>query len=174
MTNKYTSLELSRLIQSNVPEADMEEYPRYCGGHTWYYESDEGIHEECEETAAVIQEDEYCESASLVCEKTYPRYRLDDVIQAIKVWGEKQGWKPTEYTIGDSRVCLIHGDEDLVDCDGTEYDPGGLGCAMCGDSIGDLVYRDEYHSHRLLTAYLADDGFGERCERVIKSIFEEV
>lgn len=28
------------------------------------------------------------------------------------------------------------------------------------------------HQHRLITAYLADDGFGERCDEVIRSIFE--
>ena len=156
--NKYTSIELSRLIQSKVPEVETE-YGWTNEGHgdKWYI---------------VPRDQQYWDTYYSVSVE-HNAYRLDDVLRAIKVWGEKQGWKPTEYTIGDSRVCLIHGDEDLVDCDGTEYDPGGLGCAMCGDSIGDLVYRDEYHCHRLLTAYIEDGlQFGERCERVIKSIFE--
>ena len=163
MENKYTSLEISRLIQSKVPNVETEK---------WWIWTDKKNPQII--LLSTVESERWRYKRHLLFDGFHSRaYRLDDVLRAIQVWGEKQGWKPTEYTIGDSRVCLIHGDEDLVDCDGTEYDPGGLGCAMCGDSIGDLVYRDEYHCHRLLTAYIEDGlQFGERCERVIKSIFE--
>jgi hypothetical protein len=97
----YTTLPVSRLLASKVPEVTVcESQPRYCGGHTWYDEDEDGIHKDCEETAPVLGEDCYCESAGLVCEKTYNAYRLDDCIRAIKVYGEKKyiGYNPLFIT----------------------------------------------------------------------------
>ena len=131
--NKYTSIELSRLIQRKVPEVETE-YGWTNEGHgdKWYI---------------VPRDQQYWDTYYSVSVE-HNAYRLDDVLRAIKVWGEKQG------KMG---VCDTCGVENIKQCL----------CICAGVEDWDVWY-----SHSLLAAYLADDGFGERTEGVIRSIFE--
>lgn len=148
MENKYTSLEISRLIQNKVPEVETGE--RYL----WLY-------------AHV----EYAVENGTDNDKEHPpitAYRLDDVLTCIRVWGDKQGWE--EYVCSECGYKVSkYGDGQCLRPD--DQPP------YCGVVLIDGPHRVSpiyFHCNRLLTAYLADNGFGERCERVIKSIFEEV
>lgn len=137
MENKYTSLEISRLIQSKVPEVETE---------LWYSFRMSSVYQKKKlyTTTQRYSLDEEVYSF-------YPAYRLDDVLRAIKVLGEKQG--KFDY-VRDWRGVRVKNSETEVDevVDGTEI---------------------EWQCHRLLTAYIEDGlQFGERCEGVIRSIFE--
>ena len=140
MTNHYTSIELARLIHGEVPEVETG---------AWY-----ATFNPIGATGTVTR---ITTDTNGVSEKSFgtPRfvcaYRLDDVLRAIKVWGEKNG---------KMRVCADCGAENIKKC-------------HCYHDVG-VENWDVWHSHRLLTAYLADNGFGERTEEVIRSIFEEV
>ena len=134
MENKYTSLEISRLIQSKVPEVETE---------LWYPFSMSSVRQKKKLYTTTKRSSLYKEVCSFS-----PAYRLDDVLRAIKVLGEKQG------KMG---VCSDCGAENIKRC-------------ACYKDVG-VENWDVWHSHRLLTAYLADNGFGERTERVIRDIF---
>lgn len=130
MTNQYTPIELSRLIQSKVPEVKTGMWHRSPLPHFGYHEW-------------TIKDCELAHGAESVT-----AYRLDDVLTCIKVWGEKNG------KMG---VCADCGAENIKKC-------------PCYKDVG-VENWDVWHSHRLLTAFLADDGFGDRCERVLRDIF---
>ena len=125
--NKYTSIELSRLIQSKVPEVETG---------LWMLPSNN-------EAGFSLEEERWNDDDP-------PALRLDDVLTCIRVWGEKQG------KMG---VCDCCGKENIKQC-------------FCVSGDVGVENWDFWNSHRLLTAYLADNGFGERTERVIRSIFE--
>ena len=66
--NKYcVSLNTAKALkQAGFPQENSSRY--YCGGHTMYFEDQEnGKFEDCENTD-LLQEDEYCHTAGLVCD----------------------------------------------------------------------------------------------------------
>lgn len=63
--SKCVSLETAkRLLAAGFPQ-DTER--KYCGGHDYYHENDEGKFEECD-SSDLLDEDEYCNAAELTCE----------------------------------------------------------------------------------------------------------
>lgn len=144
MTNKYTSLELSRLIHSKVPNVETEK---------WWIWTDKKNPQII--LLSTVESERWRYKRHLLFDGFHSRaYRLDDVLRAIQVWGEKQGLnRELRY--------LIEGYCKDDECNATEE-----------VEVSEIVSEVEYHCHRLLTAYLADDGFDERTEEVIRSIFE--
>lgn len=151
MTNQYTSLELSRLIQSKVPEVGTEKWYSYlsCGDGCKAH-----VHGQI-----ILTDSKYSHDA-------VPAYRLDDVLRAIKVWGERKG--------NQCAYCL---DSKLMKC--RKHRGSGhylLPCVWCTGS-GDEKNNDGtprwmVDAQEVFTAYLADNGLGERSEKVIRDIFE--
>ena len=95
--NQYTPLPLSKIISERLPELETEDAHNYCGGHTWYDDNGEGKWKPCAETLPVIQDDHYCESAGLTCEKVYPARTFTDCLRAIEMLGEKEGWEKMQH-----------------------------------------------------------------------------
>lgn len=126
MSNIYTSLEISKLIYEKVPEVDI---------HKEQWEN------ECEWVGGY-------DGCSRVVNR-YPKYRLDDVMRAVNVWGEKQG------KLG---VCNHCGAENKKDC-------------LCID--GGLEDWDVWTQHLVLSNYIADNlSFGEHSEKLLREIFK--
>lgn len=100
MTNtNYTSLEISKLIHEKVPEVETEK--KHLGvsnntGTPWYYSwrivpSEDGV------------DYPYNNGREQMCQA----YTLNDVIRAIKVWGEKQEWGGQIYQGDDDKPRFV-------------------------------------------------------------------
>lgn len=132
MNQQYTSLDISRLIHSKVPEVETDFY--------WCNQTQTKNYGTIEVPWHIIYGHNGWISEVLV-----PAYRFDDCVRAIQVWGE---------TNNKCRGCRLVDGFHEFDCPAND-----------ANSIGVLC-------ERLLTAYLAADGFGERSEGVLRDIFE--
>lgn len=76
LKDQVCSLELSkRLKELGVRQ---ESHFKYCGGHTDYYEDEEGKFEECNNTD-LLGDDEYCHAAGLTCEFTIAAFTVAEL-----------------------------------------------------------------------------------------------
>lgn len=73
---QVSSLELSkRLKELGVKQ---ESVFKYCGGHTDYHDSDEGVFELCPNTD-LLDDDEYCHTAEMTCEFTISAFTVAEL-----------------------------------------------------------------------------------------------
>lgn len=140
MTTRYTSLELSQLIHAAVPEVETV---------AWHE-----IHENGQYLG--MANTRYKKSVTHAVDY-FPAYRLDNVLECIKAWGEKNGYNESKWK------CVNYNEK--------ANEIGERGCASPYCSYAGWQDIKEL-SHNLLTTYLEEEGFGPKCERIIRSIFK--
>lgn len=134
--SNYTSPEISKIIHECVPEVEI---PR----GQW--------EQECEWVGGY-------DGHSRVTNE-YPKYRLDDVMRAVKVWGEKQGYNELKWK-----------------CE--NYNPranerGERGCASLQCEYAGWKDVNEL-CHDLLTAFLPSLSMqSKEVEDIIKETFKK-